>query len=224
MSNPGNYGWTDPSTPPPPPPRQKKTYGWRNALWAIMLVILVGGLISVCSNPDAAQQGMGAGAGVPSTSAAPVVIPPVTQAPAAIVPAPVAPPAPPAVVAPSGLAAGATSNVDGLQITASAIRREKNALDDRLLCTDVKYVNSSGEKVDYNGLFDWNLQDPDSVIVMPAMFGGERSLSSGELAVGGKVAGSVCFEDPGLKGTYTIINEEMIALNPTKTEWTSEVK
>src|SRR5512132_1708664 len=68
------------------------------------------------------------------------------------------------------------------------------------LCSQVSYVNASGEEQNYNP-FDWKLQDPNNNIVN-ATYSGEKDLNSGSLAAGGKVAGNVCFEDPKLKGDY----------------------
>jgi hypothetical protein len=118
------------------------------------------------------------------------------------------PPPPASDESPQEFAAGQTVDRDGLQITAAPLQRVKQSYGPALLCTDVKYLNNSGEEVNYNGGFDWTLQDPDSNIAAPT-YGGDKTLSSGALAPGGKVGGRVCFADPKLKGDYLIINEQI---------------
>jgi hypothetical protein len=52
---------------------------------------------------------------------------------------------------------------------------------------------------------------------------GEKDLNSGSLAAGGKVSGSVCFEDPKLRGDYWIINEQLISLSSTQARWKATI-
>lgn len=106
----GNYGWIGQPTPPPVKP-PKKTYGWRNAMYAIMAVIVIGGIAITCSNPEATKQGYSdkVGTAAPTTTQAPVTIPPTTQAPVVAPPAPVVPPAPvapPVATEPAGITNG----------------------------------------------------------------------------------------------------------------------
>jgi hypothetical protein len=67
--------------------------------------------------------------------------------------------------------------------------------------------------------FDWKLQDPNNVIANPTIAMVDGTLSAGELAPGGKVAGKVCFTDPKLTGEYAILNEELVSLSSTPVRW-----
>lgn len=137
--------------------------------------------------------------------------------------APQAPNAPPAPTENTPLQVGQTANLEGLQITVSPFK-STTQFGQKYLCTYVSYVNGTDRNVNYNGGFDWKLQDPNNNIVMTSFGGLDPSLSAGELAPGGKVNGNVCFNNPGLKGTYRIQNEELISFSSNKTEWLAEVK
>jgi hypothetical protein len=125
--------------------------------------------------------------------------------------------------APTGgeFTAGQTADREGLQITAGPLKKVKPQFGNALLCSQVSYVNTSGEEQNYNP-FDWKLQDPNNNIVN-ATYSGEKDLNSGSLAAGGKVAGNVCFEDPKLKGDYWIINEQMISLSSSQAQWKATI-
>jgi Domain of unknown function (DUF4352) len=125
--------------------------------------------------------------------------------------------APAATPAIGEFTAGQTADREGLQITAGPLTKVKPQFGNALLCSQVSYVNASNEEQNYNP-FDWKLQDPNNNIVN-ATYSGEKDLNSGSLAAGGKVAGSVCFEDPKLKGDYWIINEQLISLSSSKARW-----
>lgn len=116
---------------------------------------------------------------------------------------------------------GQTADRDGLQITVGPLKKVKPQYGQPLLCSQVSYVNTSSTQQNYNP-FDWKLQDPNNNIGNPT-FGGDRDLQSGGLAAGGKVAGSVCFNDPKLKGDYWVINEEMISLSSSQARWKATV-
>jgi Domain of unknown function (DUF4352) len=126
----------------------------------------------------------------------------------------------PGAAVPAGgeFTAGQTADRDGLQITVSPLKKVKPQYGSAMLCSQVSYVNNSGEEQNYNGGFDWKLQDPNSNIVNTT-FGGDNALSAGSLAPGGKVAGNVCFDDPKLKGDYWVINEQMISLSSSQARW-----
>jgi hypothetical protein len=104
---------------------------------------------------------------------------------------------------------GESVDVDGLLISAGPLSKARG-LKQGVLCSMVSYQNNTGEVVNYNGLFDWKLQTPDNVIEQVQVFGGDRHLSSGELAPNGKVAGNVCFDNPAMKGDYYVIHDELL--------------
>jgi hypothetical protein len=126
-------------------------------------------------------------------------------------------PAPSAAEPHTKFEAGQAADVDGLVVTGGPIKKVKQQFGDAVLCSDVTYVNNSGEQQSYN-LFDWKLQNPNGVIATPTVYIGDGGLSSGELtAGGGKVAGKVCFDDPKLAGEYTVIYEP--TFSGTHVEW-----
>lgn len=114
--------------------------------------------------------------------------------------------------------AGQAADIEGLVITAGPIKKVRQQYGDPLLCSDVTYENRSDETPSYNGL-DWKLQDPKKNIVTTTFGGPDGTLSAGQLAPGGQVAGKVCFTDPKLPGEYFIINEEFVSFSSTPVRW-----
>jgi hypothetical protein len=115
--------------------------------------------------------------------------------------------------------AGQAADIEGLVITAGPLQKVRQQFGDPVVCSDVNYVNNSHENRGFNGGFDWKLQDPNNVIANPTIAMVDGTLSAGELAPGGKVAGKVCFTDPKLTGEYAIINEELVSLSSTPVRW-----
>jgi hypothetical protein len=143
--------------------------------------------------------------------------------PATVTPgsAPAAPGQAPAP-AQTSFAAGQTADIEGLQVTASPLRKAKPQFGSPVVCSDVSYQNNSQDKRSYNGGFDWKLQDPNGAIVSTTMGGDDKMLSAGELAPGGKVTGSACFTDPKLTGDFKIIYNPM-DLHSTQVEWAAKL-
>lgn len=120
----------------------------------------------------------------------------------------------------SEFAFGDTADLDGLQITVTAPTRQKS-FGRPLLCAMVTYQNGSGDTQRFNGGFDWKIQSPDGVAKLPT-FGGENTLSAGELAPGGTVRGNVCVADPKLSGEYTVILDQALSLQ-SSVRWKGSV-
>ncbi len=71
------------------------------------------------------------------------------------------------------------------------------------LCADVTYHNRSSATKAYTQVL-WELQPPSGGS-QAANLGTSGTLSSGTLAPGADVRGSVCFSDPGASGQYVLI-------------------
>lgn len=97
---------------------------------------------------------------------------------------------------------GGTVTIAEVGVTASQIAPQDSDTG-AFLCSTVEYVNSSGAAVSFN-IFDWQLQDPAGVIRTVGIFG-DNDLMSGELAPGGTVAGSICFEGAADPGQYVLL-------------------
>jgi hypothetical protein len=136
--------------------------------------------------------------------------------PDTVVPAGPADSAPPATEQQTEFEAGQAADIEGLVIAAGPLKKVSQQFGSPVVCSDVNYENRSDENRDYNGGFDWKLQDPNNVIVSPTFADGV--LSAGQLAPGGKVAGKVCFNDPKLSGQYTIVNDAL-DLSNTQVRW-----
>jgi hypothetical protein len=147
--------------------------------------------------------------------------------PATVTPgsAPAAPAAPGQAPAPAQtrFTAGQTADVEGLRLTSTPLRNKSQQYGSALLCTDVNYVNNSTESVRF-GSTDWHLQNPQGAVKDATFAMGVKTLDYGELRPGGgTIAGTVCFEDPGLKGDYLVVHKPMFSLNPTQVEWATRV-
>ncbi len=71
------------------------------------------------------------------------------------------------------------------------------------MCSDVTLVNRDSTAQSYN-IFSWKLQDADGGVLDSNLSG---TLSSGEVAPGGRAKGTVCFKDPEAKGLKVLIWE-----------------
>jgi len=119
---------------------------------------------------------------------------------------------------PHTVAAGTTVDVEGLQVTASALEA-RNDYGKRLLCTQVTYVNGRGEAASRNP-FDWTLQDPNGAATSNWISTGGDPLRSGDLAPGGRASGDVCFEDTRQDGDHKILYTANLFEDPAAA-WTT---
>lgn len=94
---------------------------------------------------------------------------------------------------------------DGFQVTAEPLKSSRPRIGGPLLCTTVSFVNGTDERVSVHP-WEWKLQDPNGAAVMSTIaFDGKDTFTGADLAVGGKGGGRICFDDPGLKGTYQLL-------------------
>lgn len=99
----------------------------------------------------------------------------------------------------ANLAVGTTASLDnGLSVTVSEVAPGLVNYDgSSVTAVRVTYANNGSAQVPFN-LYDWKAQDANGVISDPAIFGGTdagaEQLSSGQLAPGGSVSGTVYFD------------------------------
>lgn len=119
----------------------------------------------------------------------------------------------------SGPAAiGETVSLPQADVTAGDLRPSSDAIGS-YICTDISVVNTTeDDTVNLNGLMDWELQDPNGVIRSQG-FGGETNYDSVELAPGGTISGTVCFDGDATPGDYTLTFEEGLSFNTDRAEW-----
>lgn len=110
---------------------------------------------------------------------------------------------------PSGpVAAGQVVNLDGVQVSTSPLKAVKPKFGNPALCTDVAYVNGTDDTYKASPM-DWKLQDPNGAATNLTFTSGVDMFRDAELAAGGKASGTVCFDDPGTKGDYTVLYDSM---------------
>jgi hypothetical protein len=116
---------------------------------------------------------------------------------------------------------GEAADVEGLRVTLSNAHQVKDS-GQNFLCADVAYDNQSSEQRSFNPL-SWEVQGGDSVITMSTLrFGGiDKSLKSGALDTGGKVAGEVCWTLPKA-GEIKMIWTESLG-SSTKVNWVARL-
>jgi len=118
--------------------------------------------------------------------------------------------------------AGDTLTVGDLQISASALQPGDATLG-QTLCTDVTYTNSGSTPADFNGGFDWKLQDPNGAALMTSVLGADRLLSAGDLAPGGTTSGTVCFDrSGGASGQFVLLYDPM-SFSSERGAWLNQV-
>jgi hypothetical protein len=101
---------------------------------------------------------------------------------------------------------GDTLTTGDLQLTAAPLTSKTPQFMGPMKCAEVSYRNTGSGQASYNA-FDWKLQNPAGAIVSPS-FGGDNSLSSGQLAPGGTTSGQVCFDAKDAQsGSYTLSYE-----------------
>lgn len=88
-------------------------------------------------------------------------------------------------------------------------------------CADVTYTNNGDEQTSFQGYWDWKVQNPAGVITDPT-FTGDNNLSSGELAPGGTVSGSVCF-DSVEPGEYRLVFEPTLSFSRDTATWVANI-
>ena len=88
-------------------------------------------------------------------------------------------------------------------------------------CAEVTYTNNGDEQASFQGYWDWKVQNPAGVITDPT-FTGDDNLSDGELAPGGTVSGSVCF-DSAEPGEYRLVYEPTLSFSSDTATWVANI-
>lgn len=119
---------------------------------------------------------------------------------------------------PSTLQVGETyTGGKNLDVTINSFQAVSSPLGSSLACAQVTYVNNGDEQASFQGFWDWKAQNPAGVITDPT-FSGENDLSTGELAPGGTVAGSVCFEGAE-PGEYQVTYDPSLSFSSDTATW-----
>lgn len=119
---------------------------------------------------------------------------------------------------------GGAISVDGVVISAAPLREVNSSLGN-YLCSQVVYQNNSSEAMNFNGGFDWKLQDPNGVGRMTGFGGSDNLLSAGQLAPGGNLSGDVCWDgEQILKGQYVILLDPSFDFSDDRYAWLGGVQ
>lgn len=114
---------------------------------------------------------------------------------------------------------GDTVNLGEADVTASNFRNAgADVFGDNQVCADVSVVNTSDAETISLNAFDWELTDPNGVI-LSTEFGGATDYDAVELAPGGSKSGTLCFKSDGAPGEYTLTYEEMFSFTSEPTQW-----
>lgn len=105
---------------------------------------------------------------------------------------------------------------DGMDVVVNSFGVVSNALGQNA-CANVTYTNNGDEQTSFQGYWDWKAQNPAGVITDPTV-SGDDSLSSGDLAPGGTVSGSVCFESTE-PGEYRLVYEPTLSFSGDTATW-----
>lgn len=115
---------------------------------------------------------------------------------------------------------GDTITRDDLAYTVGPLENANSDFGD-YLCSSVTIKNVGSKQNDFNGYFDWSLQDATGTI-RDATFAPEKQLlNSGDLAPGGQTGGDICFEarDGAGPGTYVVLFEDTFSLSSDRLAW-----
>lgn len=100
---------------------------------------------------------------------------------------------------------GASVEVAGQLLSAGDLKATPG-LFGNTLCTSVTIANQSQTTANV-GPSDWKLQQPDGTVVSFALTG---TLQSGQIAPGGRAAGTVCFPDNNQQGTFVLLWQPLL--------------
>ncbi|WP_020106551.1 DUF4352 domain-containing protein [Nocardia sp. 348MFTsu5.1] len=117
-------------------------------------------------------------------------------------------------------AGGDTITSDDLAYTVMPLVAASSDFGD-YVCSTVTIKNVGSKQNDFNGYFDWSLQDPSGTILKATFAPEKQLLSSGEIAPGGQTAGDVCFDAAAgtPPGTYVVLFEDTFSLSSDRLAW-----
>ncbi len=119
--------------------------------------------------------------------------------------------------------AGDAVNAEGLTVTAGPLKPGDATLG-KTLCSPVAYQNGRKEPVDFNGGFDWKLQDPNGTILMTGFMGSNTLLQAGQIAPGGRASGDVCFnaQQGTPPGQYIVLYDPSFRFTSDRIAWLNQ--
>lgn len=123
----------------------------------------------------------------------------------------------------SDLAVGETfTGRKGLAITVNSFNSITDVFGDPNVCAEVNYTNNGTDQADFQGYWDWKVQNPNGVITDPTFVASANMLESGSLAPGGTITGDVCFKgaDPG---EYTLNYDPQLQIFSDKASWKATI-
>jgi hypothetical protein len=117
-------------------------------------------------------------------------------------------------------AAGQAIDENGVRLTTTKLVVTHQQYAPEQMCTTASYVNTGSTQTSYNQ-FDWKLQTPAGAILSPGISFSDpsKTLNSGQLAPGGKVSGTVCWDTPATSGTYQVQHQGSIFANGPQAVW-----
>lgn len=118
-------------------------------------------------------------------------------------------------------AAGESIDLDGVVTTTTPLVEGESIGTDPVLCTTATIQNNSEDPANFNGGFDWSLQDPNGASRMTTLGGSDTLLGAGDLVPGGNVTGDVCFDVPDASagGEYVVIYEPTFSFSSDRAAW-----
>lgn len=116
---------------------------------------------------------------------------------------------------PIALKDGGTFTVVGVEASqGSGLMSPKEGME--FVIVTVAITNGGSKEISYNEMFDFKCKNSQGQITRATLFSGEgqnTSLSSGSLASGGNVSGTVVFEEPIGDPGLVLIYESLFSLN-----------
>ena len=116
--------------------------------------------------------------------------------------------------------AGEAIDLNGVTVTSTPLVDGESFGTGAVLCTTVTIQNASDDSVNFNGGFDWSLQDPNGASRNTNFGGSGNFLGSGDLVAGGNVSGDVCFDaDTAVTGSYVVLYKPTFSFSSDRAAW-----
>ncbi|SSC21496.1 Hypothetical protein KLENKIAIHU_65, partial [Klenkia terrae] len=116
--------------------------------------------------------------------------------------------------------AGEAIDLEGVSVTSTPLVDGESFGTGAVLCTTVTIQNGTDDTVNFNGGFDWSMQDPNGASRNTNFAGTGNFLGAGDLVAGGNVTGDVCFDaDTTVTGTYVVIYKPTFSFSSDRAAW-----
>ena len=117
--------------------------------------------------------------------------------------------------------AGEAIDLNGVSVTSTPLADAENPLGTGgIVCTTVTIENGTDDSVNFNGGFDWSMQDPNGASRNTNFAGSDNFLGAGDLVAGGNVTGDVCFDiDAAVAGTYVVLYSPTFSFSSDRAAW-----